>query len=145
MISRGFRPVHLVAGALTLSLMCTACASELASRAEGALKRLTESVTWSLSEQPGQPGGCNHVGDVEMCGALILRVRATDDVVLAGPPEIVRKNGFSNRVRTKGCRDCPQEPTVIGEDAAGRELAITVYPLEGGLSMLDAYVSAPKS
>ena len=129
-----------------LSLMCAACStSELASQADNAFTQLTESVPWPLSDEPGRPGGCSQVADVEMCGALILRVRATDDVVLDGLPEIVRTIGFSNNVRTEGCRDCPQEPTVIGEDAAGRELAITVYPLDGGRSMLDAYVSAPNS
>lgn len=142
MISRGFSRARFLAGAAALLLMCSACSSSnLASQAEDAFTRLTDNVPWLLSEQPGEPGGCGPVGDVEMCGAFLLRVRATDEVVLSGLPDVVRKIGFLNHVRTEGCRDCPQKPTVIGEDAAGLELAITVYPeLDTGGALLDAYV-----
>lgn len=143
----GFSRARCLTGTVVLLLMCTACSSsELASQADNAFQRLTESVPWSLSEPPGKPGGCSLVVDVEMCGALILRVRATDDVVLAGLPDVVRRIGFTNHVRTEGCSDCPQKPTVIGADAAGRELAITVYPeLDTGGALLDAYLVAPRS
>ena len=57
----------------------------------------------------------------------------------------MRTIGFSNHVRTEGCRGGPEEPTVIGQDAAGYELAINVYPTKAGGSMLDAYVSEPRS
>jgi hypothetical protein len=146
-MNRGFSWARFLAGTVVLLLTVAACSSsELASQADNAFKRLTESIPWSLSEQPGKAGGCSQVVDVEMCGALILRVRATDDVVLTGLPDVVRKIGFSNHVRTEGCPDCPQKPTVIGADAAGRELAITVYPeLDTGGAMLDAYLVAPRS
>jgi len=136
------RGVGASLGALLLTFALAACSNEFDSQAQDAFDRLDANVPWSISGGTSNYCQCGG-GGPRICGPHALRVLATDDVVLSGLPDVLRRIGFSKNVRKEGCRDCAQHLNVVGADADGRELAIYVDPLDGGMSLLHAYLQEP--